>query len=82
MVLPLYRQRERRPPPQTRVDGVASPGLGNFSARRTVSAKIWTALGQLGLLAILELRAGRVGGGQGEDSVFSVHVLETALLDH
>ena len=35
-----------------------------------------------GVLAILELRAGRVGGGQGKDPVFSVHVLETALLDH
>ena len=35
-----------------------------------------------GVLAILELRAGRVGGGQGKDPVFSVYVLETALLDH
>ena len=34
------------------------------------------------VLAILELRAERVGGGQGEDPVFSVHFLETALLDH
>ena len=47
MALTSYRQRERRPPPQTRADGVASPGLGNFSACGTVSAKIRTALGQL-----------------------------------
>ena len=59
------------------------PGLGSFSGHGTVSAKTRTALGKLGCVGHPRAEScENVGGGQGEDPMFLVYILETALLTH